>query len=67
MVNSDDPAYFGGYLLDNYTQTVEALSLDARHAYQLARNSLEACFVPPEQRQVWLSQLDACFAQAVGA
>ena len=67
MVNSDDPAYFGGYLLDNYTQTVEALSLDARHAYQLARNSLEACFVPPGQRQVWLNQLDACFVQAVGA
>jgi adenosine deaminase len=66
-VNSDDPAYFGGYLLDNYTQTFDALSLDVRHAYQLARNSLEASFVSAPQRQSWLDQLDACFTQAVAA
>ena len=66
-VNSDDPAYFGGYLLDNFQQTFDALQLDARHAYQLARNSLDASFVSPEQRHVWMAQLDACFAQALSA
>jgi adenosine deaminase len=66
-INSDDPAYFGGYLLDNYVQTFDALQLDARHAYQLARNCLQASFVSDAQRQRWIDQLDACFSQAVRA
>src|SRR5690606_33292722 len=40
-VNSDDPAYFGGYVNDNFLQTFAATGLDARHAYALARNSFE--------------------------
>ncbi len=64
-INSDDPAYFGGYLLDNWVQTVDALELNAQHAYQLARNSLQASFVTTAQRQAWLAQLDACCAQAL--
>jgi adenosine deaminase len=66
-VNSDDPAYFGGYLLDNFLQTVDALGLDGQHAYQLARNSLQASFVDDQQRQVWLDQLDASCVQALSA
>lgn len=61
MLNSDDPAYFGGYLNDNFLQTFAALPLTAAHAYQLACNSFEASFVPEAQKQVWRSQLDACF------
>ncbi|MDP1533841.1 MAG: adenosine deaminase, partial [Rubrivivax sp.] len=42
-VNSDDPAYFGGYINDNFVQTFAALpALDASHAHQLALNSFEA-------------------------
>jgi len=63
MINSDDPAYFGGYLNENYLQTFAALSLDASHAYQLACNSFEASFVPEAQKQVWRNQLDDCFKQ----
>lgn len=63
-VNSDDPAYFGGYWLDNFMQTCDALQLQAHHAYQLARNSLDASFVSEQQRQDWIRQLDACWAQA---
>ncbi len=44
MVNSDDPAYFGGYINDNFTQTFAATGLTAQHAYQLACNSFEASF-----------------------
>ena len=44
-VNSDDPAYFGGYLNDNFTQTFAAGGLTAQHAYTLARNSFEASFI----------------------
>ena len=63
MLNSDDPAYFGGYLNENFLQTFAALPLDASHAYQLACNSFEASFVPEAQKQVWRAQLDDCFKQ----
>lgn len=62
-VNSDDPAYFGGYLLDNYRAVFDAhpaLGRDA--AYALAANSLEASFVPDEQKARWKRELDAVFA-----
>ena len=60
-LNSDDPAYFGGYINENFFQTFAALKLDASDAYQLAQNSFEASFVPASQKQLWQEQLDACF------
>ncbi len=61
-VNSDDPAYFGGYLNDNFTQLFAAVpALNAKHAYQLAFNSLEASFVPQADKNAWQHQLKACF------
>ena len=65
-VNSDDPAYFGGYINENFVQTFAALNLNASHAYQLACNSFEAAFVDVSQKQAWRTQLDACF-QTYGA
>jgi adenosine deaminase len=62
-VHSDDPAYFGGYINENFLQTFAALPLTAAHAHQLARNSFEASFVPQPQKQAWTAQLDDCFAQ----
>ena len=61
-INSDDPAYFGGYLYTNFLATFEALGLDAGHAYTLARNSLEASFVSDEVKAGWVRQLDDTFA-----
>ena len=67
-VNSDDPAYFGGYVADNYVQTFEALpQLGAREAWQLARNSFEASFVPAAQKAAWSARLDEAFAAAAAA
>lgn len=60
-VNSDDPAYFGGYVNDNFTQTFAATGLSAQHAYQLARNSFEASFIDDQARQRHLQQLDEVF------
>lgn len=60
-INSDDPAYFGGYLNDNYLQTFAALQLNAQQAYQLAANSIQASFAPEADKQRWRAQLDACF------
>jgi adenine deaminase len=64
-VNSDDPAYFGGYINQNFVSTFEALpQLSARHAWQLARNSFDASFAPAADKARWSAQLDALFAQA---
>ncbi len=60
-VNSDDPAYFGGYMNDNFTQTFAALHLDAQHAWTLARNSFEASFIEVSARQHHLDQLNETF------
>ena len=60
-INSDDPAYFGGYMNDNFVQTFAATGMNAQQAYVLARNSFEASFVPEVQRQKWLHDLKSCF------
>ena len=65
-VNSDDPAYFGGYLNDNFVAAFDALpALDAADAYALAANSFEAAFVPPATKAAWRQRLDAAFAGIV--
>ena len=67
MINSDDPAYFGGYVNENYTQLFAATGMGADEAYQLARNSLEASFASDSQKSVWIAQLDAVFARFAAA
>ena len=63
MVNSDDPAYFGGYMNQNFVELFNAQpQLTARHAYQLALNSFEASFVDADQKRAWQHRLDAVFA-----
>ncbi len=61
-VNSDDPAYFGGYINENFLQVFEALALERRHAVELARNSFIAAFLTSDVRQRYLEQLDTFFA-----
>jgi len=66
-VNSDDPAYFGGYINQNFVDTFAALpQLGAAHAYALARNSFEASFAPAADKARWVQELDSCFATAGG-
>ncbi|HEY3633939.1 MAG TPA: adenosine deaminase [Caldimonas sp.] len=63
-VNSDDPAYFGGYINDNFVAAFAALpQLEARHAHALAANSFEASFADPATKQAWRARLDAVFAR----
>jgi adenine deaminase len=62
-INSDDPAYFGGYLNDNFVQLFESLpQLTARDAYTMLRNSLEGSFVDDEDKGLWIEELDSVFA-----
>ena len=60
-VNSDDPAYFGGYLNENFTQAFAATGLGASHAYTLARNSFAASFIEDAAKRRYIDRLDATF------
>ena len=56
-VNSDDPAYFGGYVLDNFTAARDALNLSADDIVTLARNSITASWADETQKKRWLAEL----------
>jgi adenosine deaminase len=56
-INSDDPAYFGGYMNTNWEATFAALDLTVADALTLARNSFEAAFVDEATRRGYLAQL----------
>jgi adenosine deaminase len=67
-INSDDPAYFGGYVNQNWLETFEALpQLGAREAHMLARNGFEASFASAADKARWIAELDAHFAAAATA
>jgi adenine deaminase len=57
-LNSDDPAYFGGYLEANFIETQQALNLPPQSIWQLARNSIEASFLSTAQKLQWYDELD---------
>lgn len=57
-VNSDDPAYFGGYMNENFFQTAKALRLSKKEIVQIARNSFEASYLPQEVKNKWMEKLD---------
>jgi adenosine deaminase len=61
-VNSDDPAYFGGYLLENYVALQEAVALTREELTLLARNSIEASFLAPADKRRWLQAIEAYVA-----
>lgn len=61
-INSDDPAYFGGYVLDNFTAARDALKLSADDIVTLARNSITASWASEAQKQGWLAEIDAMAA-----
>jgi adenosine deaminase len=63
-INSDDPAYFGGYVADNYVAAAAALDLDRDDLVTLARNSIEASFLSDAAKQELVSELDEYVAGA---
>lgn len=56
-VNSDDPAYFGGYMNDNFIAIEQALHLTADELKQLAINSFQASFLDEHDKQKWIQQI----------
>jgi adenosine deaminase len=58
-VNSDDPAYFGGYIAENYLAVQRGLAITRAEIAQLARNSFRASFLPEAEQRRWLARIDA--------
>lgn len=56
-INSDDPAYFGGYMTENFIAVADALQMTKVQAIQLARNSFEASFLPDAEKAKHFQQL----------
>lgn len=63
-INSDDPAYFGGYIADNYRAAAAARGLDRDDLALLARNSFLGSFLPDDAVAAHLAKLDAYVEQA---
>ena len=62
-INSDDPAYFGGYIGQNFLETQQALKLDANHLQALTRNAFEASFLSSHDIAGHIAEADAVFAR----
>ena len=58
-VNSDDPAYFGGYVMDNFKAVIEALDLDKDDIKTLAQNSFKGSFLSDSEKLAQLVAIDA--------
>lgn len=62
-INSDDPAYFGGYLLDNYTAVCDSLNLSIDDMVALAKNSFQGSFLPRQAIDQHLANIDRVHAE----
>ncbi len=57
-INSDDPAYFGGHVNQNYIDTQKALNLSKEDLYQLAKNSFQYSFLTDNEKAILIAELD---------
>ena len=56
-INSDDPAYFGGYINDNFLHTAAETGMTEKDIYQICRNSFMATFLPLTEKQFYITKL----------
>lgn len=63
MINSDDPAYFGGYLNQNFVETQQALNLTDAQIIKLCKNSIMASFLSDAEKQKWMTTIDEKVAE----
>ena len=60
-INSDDPAYFGGYMNENFIATQAGLNLSKEDLYRISRNTIEASFISSERATELKTELDEYF------
>eukprot|EP00980_Cylindrotheca_fusiformis_P021747 scaffold8569_cov139-Cylindrotheca_fusiformis.AAC.17 len=65
-IHSDDPAYFGGYIGDNYKRVVKSLGMSKDEVIVLARNAIEACFLPSADKEALHKKLENAIQSDVG-
>lgn len=58
-INSDDPAYFGGYIADNYRAVAGCFGLSKIDCISYARNSFVSSFLDDRRKNAYLAELDA--------
>ncbi len=63
MINSDDPAYFGGYLSENYLAISKALGLSREECVQLAKNSFKASFLDEESKEQMIGLVEKYYQE----
>ena len=66
-INSDDPAYFGGYINENYRRTADAIGLTEAEIIELAKNSFRGSFLEPAEIEAHLAAIDAAVGEGVAA
>ena len=57
-IHSDDPAYFGGYINENFYALIDAINLTSNEIMQLIKNGFKSSFLPREDIQVHLAAVD---------
>jgi adenosine deaminase len=65
-INSDDPAYFGGYILDNYCAVQEAFGLSLKEWKFIADAAIEGCWCGEARKQVLLAKVEDCVSKYAG-
>ncbi len=60
-MNSDDPAYFGGYVVENFIAVHQALGLTADEVYQIAKNSFVSSFISAKEKEGFITELDKVY------
>jgi adenine deaminase len=61
-VNSDDPAYFGGYMNDNYASLINGTGISKDELFQLAKNGIIGSWMEEHHKEQHLKQLNSLFA-----
>ena len=64
-INSDDPAYFGGYMTENFVATADALRLSKDDLVQITKNSIAASFADEARKNALLAELDKAVKTSV--
>jgi adenosine deaminase len=64
-INSDDPAYFGGYMNENYLALIEAIDLSLDEVVLVTKNAFAASFLPEEEKKAYIGRVDAYVARAI--
>ena len=60
-INSDDPAYFGGYMNENYIQIAFALNLSKKQITKLAKNSFKSSFLSKSEKEKLIHQVESYY------